>query len=280
MTEIRPRPVCRTFGKLLPIGLDLHNCWGISVKTASLIAASLMVVTLGVSQAAEFGVTTHIYKAAGRIPIVSCNTVFTGQKVFDVTTSHPRKATIIDYQAGTIDIFSPQHQVKLRLSTQDVLRYSAYFKSHGEFRGELMQFLKEPKFTSEFTPENQTLSMAGGPLRYDVAVARTENRPAVDEYARFCDWAAQLNFVCAGGSPPAARIEVNARLRSQSVLPQEIRKTILGAEPSETVTLRSTHEYRWLVSDEDRALIQSLEQDMAEAKSVNLREFVEIISAK
>jgi len=250
------------------------------VKTSILLFCLAALVLTNRGDAAEFGVTTHIYKANGRIPFVSCNTVFTGQKVYDVTTSHPRKATIIDYQAGTIDIYSPQHQVKLHMSTQDVLRYSAYFKSHGEFRGELMQFLKEPTFTTEFSAETQTLSMSGGPLRYEVTVQPMDNRPAVDDYVRFCDWAAQLNFVCAGGSPPAARIEVNNRLRSQAALPNEIRKTILGSDPSDTISLRSTHEYRWVVGEQDRALIASLEQDLKAAKSVNLREFVELISAR
>ncbi len=230
--------------------------------------------------AAEFQVTTHLFLGAARMPAVSYQTIFQGSKVYDVATTHPRRATIIDYGSRTITMLDPQRQVKLQMSTQQVLEHSAYFKAHGEFRGPLLQFLRDPSFNVTQSPDAQTLTLDGGPLRYDVAVQAVSDQAAVDEYGRFCDWSAQLNFICAGGDPPQARIDLNNHLRSRGMVPREIRKTIRNPNPADNVTLRTSHDFRWQLDATDTALVQSIEQDLKQAKAVDFPTFVRVAFAR
>ncbi|WDI40210.1 hypothetical protein [Bremerella sp. P1] len=247
------------------------------VKTASLSTAVLTVWAsfVCVSAAADFQVTTQIFRGNARIPAVTYQTVFHGTKVYDVVTTPPRQATIIDYDSGQITLLDPQRQVKLTLTTQNVLQHSAYFKSHANFpEGPLWTFLRDPKFEANYNQQNQVLKLAGDPLTYEADLTPIRDQPTVDAYSRFCDWSSQLNFICAGSDLPQARIELNNQIRAKGAVPAEVRKTIRHADPTKSISLRSTHEYRWELQEEDAQLIQSIEADLANAKAVSFDEYV------
>lgn len=247
------------------------------MKTATLSTAVLTAWAsfVCVSAAADFQVTTQIYRGNARIPAVTYQTVFQGSKVYDVVTTPPRQVTIIDYESGQITLLDPQRQVKLTLTTQNVLQHSAYFKSHANFpEGPLWTFLRDPEFEVNYNPQNQVLKLAGDPLTYEADVTKIENQPIVDDYARFCDWSSQLNFICAGGDLPQARMELNNQIRSVAAVPAEVRKTIQNANPAKSIFLRSTHQYRWKLQDEDAKLIQSIQADLEKSKAVSFDEYV------
>lgn len=247
------------------------------MKTASLSTAVLTAWAsiVCVSAAADFQVTTEIYRGNARIPAVTYQTVFQGTKVYDVVTTPPRQATIIDYDAGQITLLDPQRQVKLTLTTQDVLQHSAYFKSHATFPEDpLWTFLRDPKFETNYDPQNQLLKLAGNPLTYQAELTPIQNQPNADAYARFCDWSAQLNFICAGSDLPQARIELNNQIRAKVAVPALVRKTIQHANPNKSITLQSKHEYRWQLEEEDAQLIQSIQADLAKAKAVSFDQYV------
>lgn len=247
------------------------------MKTASLSTAVLTAWAsfVCVSAAADFQVTTQIFRGNARIPAVTYQTVFQGTKVYDVVTTPPRQATIIDYDSGRITLLDPQRQVKLTVSMQDVLQHSAYFKSHGTFpEGPLWTFLRDPKFDVTYNQQNQVLKLAGDPLTYEADLTPLKDQPTVDSYSRFCDWSSQLNFICAGGDLPQARIELNNQIRAKAAVPSEVRKTIQHADPTKSISLRSTHEYRWKLQNDDATLIQSIETDLGKAKVVTFDEYV------
>ncbi|QDU77189.1 hypothetical protein Pan97_42510 [Bremerella volcania] len=247
------------------------------MKTASLSTAVLTAWAsfVCVSAAADFEVTSQIFRGNARIPAVTYETVFKGAKVYDVVTTPPRQATIIDYDSGQITLLDPQRQVKLTLTIQDVLQHSAYFKSHANFpEGPLWTFLRNPKFEASYDPQTQVLKLAGDPLTYEADLNKIQNQPAVDDYARFCDWSSMLNFICAGGDLPQARIELNNQIRAKEAVPAEVRKTIRHADPTKSISLRSTHEYRWKLQEEDAKLIESIETDLAKAKAVSFDQYV------
>ncbi len=247
------------------------------MKTASLSTAVLTAWAsfVCVSVAADFQVTTQIFRGNARIPAVTYQTVFQGTKVYDVVTTPPRQATIIDYDSGQITLLDPQRRVKMILTTQNVLQHSAYFKAHANFpEGPLWTFLRDPQFEVDYDKPNQVLKLAGNPLTYEADLTPLKNQPTVDSYSRFCDWSAQLNFICAGGDLPQARIELNNQIRSKGAVPAMVRKTIRHANPNKSISLYSTHEYRWTLQEEDAQLITSIETDLAAAKAVSFDEYV------
>ncbi len=247
------------------------------MKTATLTFTVLAVwaTLIATSVAADFQVTTQIYRGNARIPAVTYHTVFNGTKVYDVIATPPRQATIIDYNTGKITLLDPNREVKLTMSTQDVLQHSAYFKSHGDFPDDpLWNFLRDPKFSVNYDPQTQILKLDGKPLTYESDLNKISDQALVDAYARFCDWSAQLNFICAGGDLPQARIELNHQISAKGAVPSEVRKTIRHANPAKSVSLRSTHEFQWSIQPENLKLIESIEQDIAKAKAVTLGEYV------
>jgi len=247
------------------------------VKTATLSTAVLTAWAsfVCVSAAADFEVTTQIFRGNARIPAVTYQTVFQGTKVYDVVTTPPRQATIIDYDSGQITLLDPQRGVKLTLTTQNVLQHSAFFKANGNFPNDpLWTFLRDPQFQVNYDRQNQLLKMAGDPLTYEADLTPIPDQPSVDAYSRFCDWSAQLNFICAGGDLPQARIELNNQIRANGAVPAVVRKTIQNADPNKSISLRSTHEYRWKLAEEDAKLITSIETDLAAAKAVSFDQYV------
>ncbi|MBA2117607.1 hypothetical protein [Bremerella alba] len=247
------------------------------VKTALLSTAILTAWAsfVCVSAAADFQVTTQIFRGNARIPAVTYQTVFQGTKVYDVVTTPPRQVTIIDYDSGQITLLDPQRSVKLILTTQNVLQHSTYFKSHGTFpEGPLWTFLRDPKFETNYNPQNQVLKLAGDPLTYEADVTKIENQPIVVDYARFCDWSCLLNFICAGSDLPQARMELNSQIRAKGAVPAEVRKTIRHADPTKSISLRSTHEYHWKLQEDDTKLVQSIQADLEKANAVSFDEYV------
>ena len=247
------------------------------MKTSPLLtaAAAVWLSLVGLSAAADFEVTTQVYRGNERSPVVAYQTVFKGAKVYDVITTPPRQATIIDFDTGQLTLLDPQRQVKLTMSTQTVLQRSAFFKVNGRFpNNPLWQFLKDPSFQTNYDPQTQVLKMEGDPLSYEADLQPVSAQPTVDAYARFCDWSAQLNFICAASDLPQARIELNNQIRSRGTLPTEIRKTVRHADPTKTISLRSTHQYRWQATAEDEKLVELLESDLMKARAVDFDEFV------
>jgi len=247
------------------------------VKTALLSTAVLTVwfCLVSASTAADFQVTTQIFKGNARIPAVTYQTVFQGNKVYDVVTTPPRQATIVDYDAGQITLLDPQRQVKLTLAIQDVLQYSAFFKSDGDFPdSQLWKFLRDPQFEASYDSQAQILKLTGDPLTYEADLQKIPNQPTVAAYSQFCDWSSQLNFICVGGDLPQARIELNNQIRAKGAVPSEVRKTIRHADPTKSISLKSTHEYRWQLQQEDAQLIESIEADLHNAQAVSFDQYV------
>ncbi|MBI1249114.1 hypothetical protein GC197_14885 [bacterium] len=247
------------------------------MKTYALLtaAAAIWLSLVGASSAADFQVTTQVYRGNERSPVVTYQTIFKGAKVYDVVTTPPRQATIIDFDTGQLTLLDPQRQVKLTMSTQNVLQRSAFFKTHGRFPDQpLWQFLKDPSFQTNYDPQTQVLKMEGDPLSYEADLQPVSAQPTVDAYARFCDWSAQLNFICAASDLPQARIELNNQIRSRGALPTQVHKTVRYADPTKTISLRSMHQYRWKANADDEKLIQLLETDLTKARAVDFDEFV------
>ncbi|MEW4452797.1 hypothetical protein AB1L30_08990 [Bremerella sp. JC817] len=256
------------------------------MKTATLPTAVLAVWSslVCVSNAADFQVATSIYRGNERSPVATYQTVFKGDKIYDVVMTPPRQVTIIDFSNGQITMLDPgQGQdtaVRTTMSTQDVLQHATYFKQYGDLPSNpLWDFLKNPSFQTSYDPGTQVLKLSGDPLIYEADLQKIEDQPLADAYSQFCDWSAMLNFISMGSDLPQARMSLNAEVKSRGAVPTEVRKTIRNADPSKIVSLKSRHEYRWTLNVSDDKLIQSIEADLAKAKPVKFDAYIKRTSA-
>lgn len=241
--------------------------------TTAVAAVWVSLASLG--NAADFQVVTRVFKGANPNPAATIQTVFKGSKVYDVATTAPRQATVIDYDSGYITLLDPQRQVKVTLKTQDVLQISTYLKMNGSFPNDpLWNFLREPEFQTKYDDQLRVLKLDGNPLIYEADLDMLDQQDAVDDYRRFCDWSAQLNFICGVGALPQARLDLNAQICQRSAVPLEIRKIVRGANPANNMTARSTHAFQWALDVKVDQLVESIETDLDKAKSVTFEEYV------
>lgn len=246
--------------------------------TAVLVA---WVLLASIAYAADFQVSTRLYEGNNPNPAITLETIFQGEKVYDVITTAPRQVTVIDFEAGLVTLFDPQRQVKVTLRTQDILQHSAYFKTKGNFPDNpLWNFLKEPEFSTQYDPQMKLLKMEGGPITYEADLDIIGEQPLADAYSRFCNWAAQLNFVVGIGGLPQARMELNNQIGSKGAVPREVRKTVRYSDPAKSSFARSAHDYQWKSTPQGSALIQSVDTDLKKAKAVSFDEYVKPLFAK
>ncbi|PQO30934.1 hypothetical protein DTL21_22315 [Bremerella cremea] len=261
----------------VPFSLNLNRRADRTVKISFLATAILAtsVSLTSLCHATDFQVTTRVFDGNNPNPAITLETVFQGEKVYDVVTTAPRQVTVIDYQAGLVTLLDPQRQVKVTMRTQDVLQYSAFFKTKGDFPDDpVWNFLRDPKFNTDYDAKMKVLTMQGGPITYTAELDVIDQQTLADVYARFCDWSAQLNFVTGIGGLPQARIDLNNEMRSKGAVPREIRKTVRNANPAKNVSARTTHEFQWKPDPKASQLVKSIENDLKKSKSVSFEEFV------
>lgn len=122
----------------------------------------------------------------------------------------------------------------------------------------LLEFQLQPKFDEQYDPTLNRLSLAAGPMRYDVQTARIEQGALIEQYLSYADWAARLNFVLHPQSAfPAPRLALNASLRDKGLLPVTVRLETHGAARS---ALRADHKFQWELQSSDKFHINKWER--------------------
>ena len=122
----------------------------------------------------------------------------------------------------------------------------------------LLEFQLQPAFDEQYDPTLNRLSLAAGPMRYDVQTARIEQAALLEQYLNYADWAARLNFVLHPQSAyPAPRLALNASLREKGLLPVTVRLETKAAARS---SLRADHKFQWELQSSDKFHINKWER--------------------
>lgn len=249
--------------------MSFRNIW------IGAIAAVFCAPLLGNAvQAADFQTTTEVFQGNSKTPFASVHTIFKDNVVYDISLSQPRQVTIFDFNTAKLTLLDSERRVKLTLSTQDALELASYFKTHLKADLPILSFSRDPSFETSFDAESSRLVLRGEPLTYQSTLQVLRDRAVVDDYARFCDFAAMVSFTCSAGPPPQARMELNNQMRSRSAVPVEIRKMIPDSNPANNVELRSRHQFRWQLDEQDAQLIKAVKEDEVAFTPVGHLEYV------
>ncbi|MEX0792965.1 MAG: hypothetical protein WD045_07485 [Pirellulaceae bacterium] len=249
--------------------MSFRNIW-----IGAIAAVCCAPVLGGMLQAADFQTTTEVFQGNSKSPLATFHTIFKDNVVYDISLNQPRQVTIFDFNAARLTLLDSERQVKLSLSTQDALELASYFKTHLKADLPILSFSRDPSFETSFDAQSNRLVLRGEPLTYQSTLQVLRDRAVVDDYARFCDFAAMVSFTCSAGHPPQARMELNNQMRSRSAVPVEIRKMIPDSNPANNVELRSRHEFRWKLDERDTQLIKAVKEDETAFKPVGHLEYV------
>ena len=127
-----------------------------------------------------------------------------------------------------------------------------------------VRFQLSPQFHEEYVPEQNRLTLEGGPLDYVVAAARLESPEIIAMYLEYADWAARLNYVLHPQAVfPEPRLHLNRILRSRELLPYRVE---LRMDLESEVKLRAEHEFSWKLQPIDRQHISMWEKKLESDK--------------
>ncbi|MGY8767441.1 MAG: hypothetical protein ACKVH8_03260 [Pirellulales bacterium] len=252
-----------------------------------LIFSLVLVITLAslqhTTEADGFHVTTDIFVGTNPEPVETHLTTFHSNVVYDSVTSRPGQITIIDFNQGLIYLIDTTDKTQLILKQQDVLELSASLST--KLRSELdtpnnkiPEYIKAhffPEFIIKDQKNNDSVIFTGTPLSYEVSVEKTTQVSSVQDYYRFCDWSANLNYATVlGGTPPQARFEVNQKLKEDEVLPKEIQRTVKNANPGKIEVVKSKHEFHWKSTAEDTKRISDFIEHQTNFSRITLNKFL------
>ena len=205
-------------------------------------------------------------------------TIWLGDTVYDRLTSPPQ--TIV---------FDPPRDRVVVLDRERELRVELRYTALSDFADRLRRWAatsSDPLLANAATSdgavstdeEQRRLELTMDGLSYEVDAEAAEKAIA-DRYREFADAAVLTQSVLRpGGSPPFARLKLNAELAAQGWLPSVVsleidaRRTPSGRVPA--VRLRSEHDLDPGLADSDRRLVREAHAQMVDFEKVTVEEFV------
>ena len=114
-------------------------------------------------------------------------------------------------------------------------------------------------------------------LRYVATTDKPSREEAVQWYRAFADAMANFNAWTSGGTPPFARLALNAAVADQGRIPAEIQRHIQSGKTAlrHTSRLHTT----WLLSKADRARITEAQKGLVSYTQVDLGTFQNRVQA-
>lgn len=142
----------------------------------------------------------------------------------------------------------------------------------------LVRWAGGPDFEAGLTEQDDTISLAGPRVRYEVGYRQAPSAEAAAAYREFADTALLLRALLhPGGLPPFPRMEINRRIEAAGGIPAEVTLEIepkLAPLPGRGQKLVCTHRVHPRLLAEDVARIEEAAGHAAASRLVDLATFV------
>lgn len=231
--------------------------------------AVLAVISAAAVRAGDFAVESRVYAGRGDRPLSESLTVFVGEKAYDFL-SDPPEITIVDPAAKRVRLLNPGKRTQAEIDFATLGMLTERLRQRlAEHENRDFRFFARPEFEIVHDAASGTFEFDARPLTYRVQTFRADPVQA-GSYWQTSDWLCRLNLLLRPGSPnPLARLEVNAALSGQGVLPRTVELThaprnLIDWLPQRRTVIRSDHvwhkpptaEMLRRASDADRAAIE------------------------
>lgn len=238
------------------------------------IAAVLAVAsTLATASAQEFRVFTVVKDLAGPAEPVRSLTLFHAGKVYDYLDG-----------AGEVIIYEPtQQQFRLLKPSQGIVTTVAFGEikhllkiARAETEKQLatldqrtdpdavraaafLRFQLDPRFKESFDEATGTLTLEGGPFRYEVRTT-DPGRPGVAKaYVEYADWVCRLNYLLHPAVLPEPRLSLNRSLDARGRMPASVEQRV-AITPA--MHRQAEHTIHFDLNAEDKRLIHQWESQL------------------
>lgn len=231
-----------------------------------LAATVVAVLSSAAVRAGDFAVESRVNLGGDR-PISESLTVFLGQTAYDFLSAPP-EITIVDPAAKRVRLLNPAERTQAEIDFATLGMFTERLRERlAEHEDRDLRFFARPEFEIIHDAASGTFEFDARRLSYRVQTFRADPARAAS-YWQTSDWLCRLNLLLHPGSPnPLARLEVNAALSGQGVLPRTVELTpaprnLIDWLPQRRTVIRSDHvwhepptaEMLRRVSDADRAV--------------------------
>ncbi len=200
--------------------------------------------------AEDFRVATTI--GEGDTIQAETTTIFYRGRVFDLSDPKGKEFTVFDPRLKVIHLIDLDRMMQTSLTTAHLDNFTKQLK----IRAPQVKraFLINPQF-AEVIGTNQ-ISLTSPRISYEVDTIKPRWPKAVDAYMDFANWYCQLNATNTRNLPPFPRMELNAALSRNHVLPETVRLRLpIG---SNVRVIEAKHRYFWVLSRKDRELCEAI----------------------
>ncbi|HEY2839881.1 MAG TPA: hypothetical protein VGJ26_12070 [Pirellulales bacterium] len=228
----------------------------------------------------DFHVESKLYKAKDEKPINEITTIFRSGFVYDFITDPNKKldpeTTIFDSLRGRFVVIDPQRKVWSQVSTEALKTFSAKVKLDAAAAPQaVLNFMANPKFNEE--TEGEGMVFKSHWMEYRLRAAPAKSPRAVEQYAEFSQWSAQLNVMLTGRGtlPPFPRMTISRILAERGLLPTDVQMTLDADQPGvPKYSLRATHRFQWTLLEPDRQRIDEAGRQMAAFRELTLEDYI------
>lgn len=255
--QARPRTSAAVFCALLALG---GGCWpGLPLR------------------AEDFRVENKIFRGRANTPASQSTTIFCDGVVYDYLKD-PQEVIVLDQAAGRFVLLDTARRVRAEVTTQHVAQFTEEVREVAGTREDpFKKFLAEPKFTTVFDEDENSLTLSSPWMTYRLLLEDPESPEIAAQYQHFSDWYARLNtMINPGSKPPFARLLVNAALAERGATAREVRLTVTPPRtfPPRKITLRSEHRLVREVAGADLDRVAQTRQFMDIFKRISLAEYL------
>ncbi len=240
------------------------------------VFAGLMLTLLGniaLAQSTQsFRIDTDIYDDRTAKPTATIKTLFHDGKYIEVDDA-THQALIFEPAANKIIVIDPARNIRTQLDMRSI-------ESRLTIAEAKMDPRKRIEFSSQIPPrlDNQGfLVLSNAHIQYRYKPQSPANREIANSYADYADWRVRYNALYPPNfrQPPQLRMQVNQLLIDEGLMPQEIRRSILGGKesPNEIVAVLLIKES---LGEEDRQLLQRIESWLHKSNLVDDEEFYKV----
>lgn len=218
-----------------------------------------------------FVVESRVYTGQDDKPVMQTTTVFHGRRAFDRPHGNVANSTKFDFEQQLVSLIDERRQAFAVISFGDMLRFQAELRARAQKRDGLGAFLANPTFVREFDVTSSTIKLSSPWITYE-AQGRQSTTDDVERFHEFADWSARLASMVSPSGPPAqARLELNAALKKRNWRVTQVTRRG-GPRARHYGLLRSAHEYRDQLNENDLRLMEAVEKNLKEFKEISFSE--------
>ncbi|HAW28432.1 MAG TPA: hypothetical protein DCY03_09990 [Planctomycetaceae bacterium] len=261
----------------------------------SILITGMFVVVCGTGGglcfAQEFRIRTTIYQhqqEADPMIVSRSVSIFHAEKVYDHVDGLG-EVTIFDPIQKKLILLNESRMIKTVINFDEikhllnVARHQTQEYIHDQIKREetkgkaiagRLKFQLDPTFETQFDSKKNQLMLESKLINYRVQCVAPDQQASVENYLRFADWMARLNYVLHPYTlPPASRIALNEELRTRNLIPIEVD---LQTHLDEKLHLRAEHKIHWKLDHKDRGLIHHWEtlRKNKEVNTITIQEYL------